>query len=203
MGRKSKFTRSDMTRAALRLVAERGPGAATVAAVAKEVGAPTGSLYYRYRSRKQLLGELWMDLVERFQAGLVGGLAEARSVEDAVDATRLMLSWTRQHPMETRLLLLHRRQDFMPGAWPRDLIDRAAALEPELGAALRGFAQRFFGSARRDHLVRLRFALLDAPFGAIKPYVEAGKPIPPLVDELIAATVRAILGSSQREEKST
>ena len=52
------FERSDMTGAALRLVADRGPQAVTVAALAREVGAPTGSIYHRYRSRDELLAKL-------------------------------------------------------------------------------------------------------------------------------------------------
>ena len=44
-------------------------------------------------------------------------------------------------------------------------------------------------------MARLRYALLDAPFGAIKPYVQARKRVPPVVDELVTATARAVLSS--------
>src|SRR5512135_2839969 len=98
MGRKAIFERSDMTGAALRLVADRGPQSLTVAALAKEVGAPTGSIYHRYRSREQLLGELWMEVVEGFQSGFVEALARATDVESAIDAARYMVAWTREHP---------------------------------------------------------------------------------------------------------
>jgi len=184
-----------MTGAALRLVADRGPQAVTVAAVAQEAGAPTGSIYHRYRSRDQLLAELWMEVVEGFQSGFVAGLAKASGTEGGVEAARFMVSWTREHALEARLLLLHRRQDFIAGEWPPELADRAAALEPQVGAALRAFALRTFGRADADTLARLRYALLDAPFGAIKPYVQGRKPIPPVVDVLVATTARAVLGS--------
>jgi AcrR family transcriptional regulator len=195
MGRKALFQRRDMTGAALRLVAERGPQAVTIAALAKEVGAPTGSIYHRYRGRDELLAELWMDVVEGFQSAFAARLAAADGVDGAVATARLMPGWTRQHPLETRLLLLHRRQDFVAGDWPADLAARAAALEPQLGAALRAFAQRAFGHADADTMARLRYALLDAPFGAIKPYVQARKRVPPVVDELVTATARAVLSS--------
>lgn len=187
-----------MTGAALRLVADRGPQAVTVAAVAREAGAPTGSIYHRYRSRGQLLAELWMDVVEGFQRGFVAGLAGAHDVDGAVDAARYMVSWTREHALEARLLLLHHRQDFVSGEWPPELADRAAALEPQLGAALRDFALRAFGRADADTMTRLRYALLDGPFGAIKPYVQGRKRLPPLVDDLVATTVRAVLGAIAR-----
>lgn len=184
-----------MAGAALRLVAEQGPQAVTIAALAREVGAPTGSIYHRYRSRDQLLGELWMDIVEGFQAEFVARLAHARDIEGAVDAARLMVTWARRHPLEARLLLLHRRQDFVSGAWPEDLARRAAALEPQLGAALRAFGQRTFGRADADTMTRLRYALLDTPLGGIRTYVQTRKPLPAMLDELVTLTARAVLRS--------
>jgi AcrR family transcriptional regulator len=198
MGRKAVFERRDMTGAALRLVADRGPQAVTMAALAREAGAPTGSIYHRYRSREQLLAELWMDVVESFQDGFVASLAQAHDVEGAVAASRFMSSWTREHPLEARLLLLHGRQDFMGGDWPAELAERAAALEPQIGAALRSFSERAFGRADAQIMARLRYAVLDAPFGGIKPYVQARKRIPPLVDELAATTTQAVLGAIER-----
>jgi len=198
VGRKAIFERRDMTGAALRLVADRGPQAVTIAALAREVGAPTGSIYHRYRSRDQLLAELWMDVVEGFQDGFVASLAQASDVSGAVATARHMASWTRGHPLEARLLLLHRRQDFMSGEWPPELGERAAALEPQIGAALRSFAERAYGRTDAETLARLRYALLDAPFGGIKPYVQARKRLPPVVDDLVAKTARAVLGAIER-----
>jgi AcrR family transcriptional regulator len=196
MGRRAIFDRSHMTGAALRLVADRGPQAVTVAALAKEVGAPTGSIYHRYRSREQLLAELWMDVVESFQDGFVASLAQARDVEGAVITSRFMVAWVREHALEARLLLLHRRQDFVSSEqWPTELATRAAGLEPQLGAALRAFAERTFARTDGDTMTRLRYALLDAPFGAVKPYVQARKRLPAVVEELVATTARAVLQS--------
>ena len=187
-----------MTGAALRLVADRGPQAVTIAALAREVGAPTGSIYHRYRSREQLLAELWMDVVERFQDGFVASLAQASDIGGAVATARYMASWTREHPLEARLLLLHRRQDFMSGEWPPELAERAAALEPQIGSALRSYAARVFGRTDAETLSRLRYALLDAPFGGIKPYVQARRRLPPVVDDLVAQTAQAVLGAIGR-----
>lgn len=195
MGRKALFDRSDMTGAALRLVAGRGPGAVTVAALAREAGAPTGSIYHRFRSREQLLAELWMDVVEGFQQRFVEALEGASNVDDGVEVARFMVTWTREHPMEARLLMLHRRQDFVSGEWPEDLAVRAAALEPQVGAALRGFALRAFGRVDTDSIARLRYAFLDAPFGAIRPYLQGQNSLPAVVDDLAVTTARAVLRS--------
>ncbi len=203
MGRKAKFDKQALAQAALHLAAEGGPRAVTIAAIAERIGAPTGSFYHRYSSRDQLLGELWMDVVESFQRELVERLAEARDVEGAAQAALLMVSWTREHLPESRLLLLHHRRDFMPGDWPPALVERAAALDAQLGAALTAFARRAFGRSGKDVMTRLRFALLDAPFGGIKPYVRAGTPAPHIVDELVADVVRCILGPLDGARHST
>lgn len=195
MGRKSLFDRRDMSGAALRLVAAHGPQSVTVADVAREVGAPTGSIYHRYRSRDQLLAELWMDVVEGFQRGFVTALEHARDLDAVVEAAGFMPAWARMHPLETRLLLLHRRHDFVTGEWPASVAMRAAALEPQLGQALRACALRACGGASAETMARLRYALLDAPFGGLKPYVQAGKPIPRIVDQLVGETARAVLSS--------
>jgi len=188
-----------MIGAALRLVADRGPQAVTVAALAKEVGAPTGSIYHRYRSREQLLAELWMDVVENFQQGFVAKLAQAHDVDGAVATARHMVDWVRDHALESRLLLLHRRQDFVVDNdhWPVELADRAAALEPQLGGALRAFGERAFKRTDAETMARLRYALLDAPFGAVKPYVQARKRLPAIVEDLVATTARAVLQGVQ------
>lgn len=183
-----------MRGAALRLVADRGPQAVTVAALADEIGAPTGSIYHRYRSREQLLAELWMDVVESFQDGFVAQLARASTVVEVADVGRFMVCWVREHPLEARLLLLHRRQDFLSGdQWPSELATRAAALEPQLGSALRACAERLYGRADADAITRLRYALLDVPFGALKPYVQARKRMPALLEELVTTTAHAVL----------
>lgn len=203
MGRPPKFDREEMTRAALRLVAARGPAELTVAALAEEIGAPSGSIYHRFRSRELILAELWMGVVEGFQSGFVAALGAARDVGGAVRAARLMAAWTREHPMEARLLLLHGRRDFVAGAWPRELVGRAAALEPQVGAALRAFGKRAFGRADKGVMTRLRYALLDAPLGGVEPYVRAGEPAPADFEELVEATVRGVLGPLVRRGART
>lgn len=196
MGRKARFDRRDMSGAALRLVAERGPQSVTIADVAREISAPTGSIYHRYQSRDQLLAELWMDVVEGFQREFVAALEHARDLDSAVEAAGFMPAWARAHPLETRLLLLHRRRDFVTGEWPACLAERAAALEPQLGEALRTFGLRACGGASAETMARLRYALLDAPFGGLKPYVQAGKSIPRIVDQLVCETARAVLAAT-------
>jgi len=182
-----------MLQAALRLASAGGPQSVTLAALGEETGATTGSIYHRYSSREHLLAELWMDVVEGFQSAFVGALAEADDVEGAVRVGTFLTRWARSNVAEARLLLLYRRQDFVVGEWPAELVARAAALEPQIGVALRAFAKRVLGRADADAMSRVRFALLDAPLGGIKPYLQTNKPAPIVIEVLIEQTVRAVL----------
>ena len=194
VGRRPKFTRQDMVDAALELAAAVGPQRVTMLGLARALKAPTGSIYHRFESREHLLAEVWMDVVEEFQGGFVKALADADDVEGAVRVTRQTLAWTRNHLREARLLLLHRRQDFVPGGWPPHLVARAAALEPAVLKALRAFSRRVLGRSDAEAMARVRFALLDAPLGGIKPYLQGGKKPPRVLDALVSETLRAALG---------
>lgn len=193
MGRKASFDRQDIRGAALRLVARQGPRGLTMAGVAAEAGAPTGSIYHRFRGRDELLAELWMEIVEGFQAAFVAALDDAHDLASLAAVAGFMPRWAREHPLESRLLLLHRRQDFVSGEWPTGLAARARALEPQLGQALRRCAARLGCGAGADAMARLRYALLDAPFGALKPYVQPGRSIPRVVEQLATETAHAVL----------
>jgi AcrR family transcriptional regulator len=195
MGRSPKYDKQSIATAALELVAEGGPRAATVSAIADRLGAPTGSIYHRYGSRDLLLAELWMTVVEGYQDGFIVALGEQTdAVEAAVHAALYMPRWVRDHMNEARLLLLHRREHFVRGDWPDELVQRAEALKGQMVQAVKDYCRRRFGAVKRTATERARFALLDVPFGAVKHYVQEAKPPPRLIDDLIEQTVRAVLG---------
>src|SRR3954468_11327941 len=102
------FDHTDFLDAALVLVAERGPSAATIAAITQLLRAPTGSFYHRFPSRDALLGELWLQTVLAFQ----DGAPAAREAGDWLDVALHTPRWVREHVDEGRLLLLYHRDDF-------------------------------------------------------------------------------------------
>ena len=95
MGRNAKFDRDGIVAATLALVAEAGPKAATIAAIAGRLGAPVGSIYHRYPSRELLLAELWMSVVEGYQDGFVAALEGDDAVEAAGASALYMPRWVR------------------------------------------------------------------------------------------------------------
>ena len=183
------FSHSDFFDAAFALVVKRGPTAATVGAITARLKAPTGSFYHRFASRDALLGELWLRTLQAFQEGINAAL-------DAGDGLKAALhtpTWVREHMDEGRLLLLHHRDDFVQGDWPRDLQEGVAEQTRRSRAALEKFARDTFGSDGADEVRRAGFILGSVPVAAVRDYLRRGEPPPPIVDELIRTTYYAII----------
>ena len=189
MGR-PKYDDGDFLDAALAIAAERGPTAATVGSIAARLKAPVGSFYHRFASRDLLLGELWLRTVVDFQQGITTAL-------DAGDGLRAALhtpAWVRGHLDEARLLLLYHRDDFVQGGWPAALRDGVAAQTERMEIGFARFARLVFGRAGRDELRRAQFLLAEMPVGAVRQHLHRREAPPPIVDDLIRLTYRAVIG---------
>lgn len=197
MARPSAFTHEQITAAALAIVAERGPAGATIGAIAKRLGAPTGSIYHRYPSRAVLLADLWLTTVEAFQRGLIAALRGRDVVEAGIDAALYTGRWVRVHRLEAQLLLRHRREDLVGDEWPEDVRKRAETVGVELQRAVREYARRRYGRDSDVSLRRIWFAVMDVPYGAIKRYIDAGRTLPPQLDEMIELAASAVLAGSK------
>ena len=188
MGR-AQFDNADFLSAARALAAERGPAAVTVDSVTARLKAPKGSFYYRFASRDLLLGELWLTTVLAYQQGFVAAIESG----DGLAAALHTPAWVRRNLDDARLLLLYSRHDFVAGDWPpplkRGVRDQAERFE----GCLRTFARQAFGRAGPSELRRAVFVLAEVPIAAVRQHLERREPPPPLVDELIAETYRAIV----------
>ena len=60
-------------------------------------------------------------------------------------------------------------------------------------ACLKSFARHAFGRAGPRQIRYAAFALAEVPIAAVKPHLQRREPPPPLVDELIIKTYRAIV----------
>ena len=189
MGRKARFTNDDFLGAALELLAEKGPGGVTIAAIAAGTGAPVGSVYHRFASREILMAELWVGLIESFQTGFLKELNKGNGRKAALYA----LKWIRKHPNKARVFLLYRREQLISGNWPKGIKDRVEKLVSELNEGLVGFTRRFLGRAGKQNLDRVVFCLIQIPTSAAKAYLEEGKPIPGYYDRFVRETYKALL----------
>ena len=188
MGR-AHFDDADFLRAARELVIEAGPAAVTVGSVTGRLEAPTGSFYHRFASRDALVGELWLASILAFQEGA----AAAAEAGDWLSAALHPAVWSRAHLDEACLLLLYHRDDFIRGEWPDSLKERIADQARRVESFVRKFAREVLGGAGTEQLARASFALVGAPLAAVRPHLKRREPPPPVVDELIRATYRAIV----------
>ena len=199
MGRKARFHKDHFVGAALNLLAQGGPAAVTMAAVAGESGAPIGSVYHRFVSRDVLLAELWLTIVESFQRGFIKALKR----DDGLSAALHTVRWVRKHRREARVLLLHRREDLASGKWPDDMKSRTEHLAGELDDGIRAFTCSLYGRSTRRNLLRVTFALIDVPSAAVRRHLEAGNVPPKAVDDFIKETYCAILGRGNESLEHT
>jgi AcrR family transcriptional regulator len=188
---KPMFDHAGFIGAARALANAHGPAAVTVDSIAQYLKAPKGSFYHRFASRDALLGELWLTTVLAYQEGF----AAAIEAGDGLAAALHTPAWSRAHLDDARLLLLYSRHDFVQGDFPaplkRGVREQAARFE----ACLARFARDAFGRAGPAQLKRATFVLAEVPIAAVKGYLERREPPPPLADELIETTYRAIVNA--------
>jgi AcrR family transcriptional regulator len=193
MPRLPEYDTDQIVRAAGRLIASSGPGAATIGAIARAVGAPTGSIYHRFRSRDVLLAEVWLRAATAFQAEFFRRLAGSPPRRAGLAAALYMAQRVREKLREARLLLLHRREDFVDRGWPVGLSRQARALGRQIDDALTDFSYRLTGRADARTVRIVAFAVVEAPFAAVRRHVVAGEPPPLAVDDLIRVTYDAAM----------
>jgi AcrR family transcriptional regulator len=191
--RPAKFTYEAILNAASEIVAARGPAAATMGEIAAKVGAPSGSLYHRFHSRDELLGRLWLQKAAFFQNAFARALDQDDARRAAVEAALSLPRTVRADFEGARIMLLHRREDFMSDGWPKPMQEEAARLGKQIRDVMSEFTSRLFNVDTKAARLMTSFAILDVPFAAVRRYVGANEVPPPRVDRLIAAAVNAIL----------
>jgi AcrR family transcriptional regulator len=189
MGRPARYDVDSLLDGAVALVANGGPAAVTMTAVASAVGAPSGSVYHRFPTRAALLSALWLRTLERFHAGLLAAAAAG----DPVTVAQHTITWSREHPAEARVLLYGAR-DFARSEWPPAMQQRLNDAQQRVATAFERLGRRIGvrGRAGRERIV---LALADIPLALVRRHLNAGEPIPIGAEDLIATTTRALLAT--------
>ncbi|MGI5347517.1 TetR/AcrR family transcriptional regulator [Streptomyces sp. CA-250714] len=200
MARPPRFDTDQLLDAAVRLAAVSGPAGVTMAAVAKEAGAPSGSLYHRFAGRNALLAEVWLRTVERFQESYLRVLSAYDDVrQGACAATRHVVAWCRAHPDEAALLL-YSPGDFGREEWSDEHRSRADRGNRRVFAEL-GPVATALGADGAEGVERLTLALIDLPLSVVRRHLRAGGALPAyaeaLVEDCAAALIDTLPGSGQ------
>jgi AcrR family transcriptional regulator len=184
MPRPALFTLDELLDAAAALLADDGPSAVTMSAVARAVNAPSGSMYHRFPTRAALCGELWLRTEERFHAGFTAALSSASNPQQrCVAAARFTVQWCREHPVEAQVLLTG--ADALGLAeWPDELTSRRKRLHRALRRNLAGLP------ADPD---RINAAVIDIPYAVVRRHLMAGQSIPASADAIVEQCVLALI----------
>jgi AcrR family transcriptional regulator len=194
MARPSKHDEKAILEAAAILVAAGGPRAATVGAICNAIGAPSGSIYHRFTTRDELLGRLWLDRAARFQDAWVRALEEKDAVAAGLAAALSLPRVAREDFDGARIMLLHRRDDFLADGWPEAMKSEAKRLGDQAAKGISQMARRLFGRDTPATRQSAAFATVDIPYGAVRRSITAGKPPPAALDELIEKAYRGVVG---------
>jgi AcrR family transcriptional regulator len=182
MVRINRFADEAFIDAAIALAADGGPAAATVAAIARRVGAPNGSIYHRYDSRAALLGTAWNRAHGDFVAALVPALRRG----DGEAAAFALLSWVREDLPRARFLLLNDVASMLDTAPPEPVLGEMRKQQDELDAAFQALLDRHGGPADAERSARWRFLIFDGPIALLRPHLLAQAAIPEWLDHIVA-----------------
>ncbi|MFI6154323.1 TetR/AcrR family transcriptional regulator [Kitasatospora sp. NPDC051170] len=193
MARPSRYDESLLLDTAVRLAAAAGPAAVTMSAVARESGAPNGSVYHRFPQRTVLLAELWLRTVETFQEGCLAALDSRPEPHLAGGAAaRHVVSWSRAFP-EQATVLLHGADAFGKAEWPEDHVRRAQRGNQRARRAVAALADRLGATTAAD-IDRVALAVIDLPLAVVRRHLRGGTPLPAHAEELAEQCAVTLLG---------
>jgi AcrR family transcriptional regulator len=193
MVRLARFSADVFVEATLALVAEGGPSAASMAAIARKVGAPTGSIYHRFESRSAILATAWLDCHERFSLRLAPPLRVGQGLEAALS----LVAWARADRRRARFLLLNEIEALLEDPVPEPLQARVQQQQTGLDAAFNAYLALQPAKGRADApeaMARAKFLIFDGPIALLRPHLLADNSPPPFLDEMIADMHRGLDG---------
>lgn len=196
MARPAKHPPAQILDAAAAIVARDGPSAATIGAIGHAIGAPSGSIYHRFRTRDELLGALWLRTARRFQDAFAEELRRPDAVEAGLHAALSIPRLARADLQAARIMLLYRREDFLSGQWRPELVTEAERLGAQARDGINAFARRLFGEPTRAQRDAAVFALLDLPYAAVRRFITQNEPPPHHLDRDIEIAYRAIISGA-------
>ena len=200
MVRLARFSADVFVEATLALVAEGGPSAASMAAIARKVGAPTGSIYHRFESRSAILATAWLECHESFARSVAPPLHAGQGLEAALAVT----AWARHDRRRARFLLLNEIEVLLEDPVPEPLHHRVQQQQAVLDAAFDSYLEGQSltnSSTPSEAAARAQFLIFDGPIALLRPHLLADANPPLFLDEMITGMHRS-LGSDKPDARA-
>ncbi|MGH1357729.1 MAG: TetR/AcrR family transcriptional regulator [Burkholderiaceae bacterium] len=196
MGRAQQFDIEVILDAALEEGSEGGFERLSASAVARRLGAPSGSLYHRYPNRDAMVAALWLRTVKRFQAGYLAALATDQPAEQRAHAAiDCAFDWCAGNPRQARLLLCYRREDLLQSATPVEISREAQSLNDDLTVGLVRLASEI--NPASPDLPRVRLVCITLPGAVIREALPRQCPIEEAQKRLVHEAASALLASGE------
>lgn len=189
MVRNAHFDQDSFILSAIELVSLGGPASATMSAIAKNAGAPTGSLYHRFPSRTALLGAAWITALGSMSDHMLPLLNQKRT-DQAVQA---LIHWIEENPAFARLIMLYEESDIIDGPLPDSLHTKLSQTHRALGKALTNLLKSLGKDLSPANMALVNFALFDGPIAAMKPSLRGQQKISRQCSEAALACCRTTL----------
>lgn len=191
MGRPPAHTADDFIDAAVRLFAAGGARAVTMSSVAREVGAPSGSVYHRFADRPALLSAIWLRTVRRFQEDWLAAVDIEPAMDAAIAAATRTVDWCREHVDEAIVLYAGKRA-FSCETWSAGAHEELTANDASRDRLLGRMLRRVAAETERS-LEEVSLAVIDLPYAVCRRYLVNGQGPPERATDLVARTARMIL----------
>ena len=185
----TSYTREQILDAAMHAVHEHWRSA-TVAHVTARLGAPSGSIYHRFRSREALFASAWIRSIRRFHRELER-VSAGDPVEAIVETALLIPRFCRENPLDARMMTAYRYNDLVQNP-PPGLLPDLENLNAPVGETLNRLTLARYGRATPRGLSIVALACREAPIGLIRPMI--GEAIPLWIDDAVRAASAGIAG---------
>lgn len=196
MARPRLHTLDDLLDVAEQLVTQGDPAGLTLRSLAIASGASNGTIYHAFRSKEDLLAQLWLRASSRL-GSLIGEAVEVHRDDDAqevvVAVATAPVTFTRRYPESAQLFFAQRSDQLFSGDISSDLVDSLAAERKRFVAEMIGLAKAFWGRKDKSAVDAIAACVVDIPGGMIRRALIEGRRIDAVTERRIEAAVRAVL----------
>jgi AcrR family transcriptional regulator len=181
MGSKKEEKRNALLRSALELFAEKGFDGSSTALIAKQAGVASGTLFFHFNSKEELIHELFKEIREKINKEVLNNFPENMSVQERLlGILSNLLSYFLKYPAEFKFV---EQYHFSPlSKWGGSLSEENNLIRNLL---LLGREKKIIKDAPLLSLEAVAFGPITA---LIKEYVNRGTPID---DEVAKLTIEA------------
>jgi AcrR family transcriptional regulator len=188
------FSTEAILDAAREVIVTRGTRGATVEAIARQAGAPIGSIYYRFSSIDELLARVWLRAVRRNQqCSLEVPVAYGHPLESAQAVALAMYDHCLSEPLDTLLLDALSRTELL-AITSSELHDELESINAEIETMMARLARALLGTANRAARDLVVLALVDLPHGFAHRQLSSGRATPARRERLPAAVAAVLEG---------